>query len=207
MTSLPSLPVRLGGLAALLAGAIFILIQPFHPLDRIESLGTTAMTVTQSFKFVMSVLFLLGVTGLYAHQRKQSGWPGFVGFVLLFASWALQAVFVFANAFVVPQVALVAPEFATSWLGIINGDAATVDLGVLPTLYSLAGGLYLLGGLVFGLASLRAKVFGRWPSLLLMAGAILPVAIGSFIGHPLDRLLAVPVGLALAWLGWELLGD
>ena len=195
------LPLRLSGLAALLAGVIFILIQPFHPADHIDSLGTPAWTITQSLKFVMSVLFLFGVSGLYGRQLRASGWLGLIGFIALFASWALQAAYVFANAFIAPVLVGVAPEFVTSWLGIINGDAATVDLGVLPGLYGVAGMLYLLGGLLFGLATYFAKVFPKAPALLLAVGAVLPIALGPVMAHPLDRLLAVPVGLGLAWLG------
>lgn len=198
------LPIRLAGLAALLAGVIFILIQPFHPADRIDSLTTPAWTATQSLKFVMSVLFLFGVSGLYARQLRESGWLGLAGFIALFGSWALQAAYVFANAFIAPVLVSIAPEFVTSWLGIINGDAATVDLAALPGLYGVAGILYLLGGLLFGLATYFAKVFPKAPALLLAIGAVLPIVLGPVMPHPLDRLLAVPVGLGLAWLGYLL---
>lgn len=203
-TETVSMPVRLAGLAALLAGVIFVAIQPGHPADVPESINTTAWSVIQPIKFVMSILFLLGVTGLYASQVRQTGWLGFAGFLSLFVSWALQAVFVFMGAFLLPNIVELAPEFVASYLGIVSGVEATVELGALPGLYGVAGGLYLLGGLLFGIATFRAGVLPKIPAGLLAVGALLPIATASFVAHPYDRFLALPVGLALAWLGYAL---
>jgi len=197
-------PVRLAGLAALLAGIIFVAIQPGHPPDVPESVHTTAWSIIQPVKFVMSILFLLGVTGLYARQVHESGWLGFAGYLSLFTSWALQSVFVFIGAFLLPVLVELAPGFVASYLGIVSGVEATVELGALPGLYGAAGGLYLLGGLLFGIASFRAGVLPKVPSALLALGSVLPLATASFVAHPYDRFLALPVGLALAWLGYAL---
>ncbi len=202
MTTATSMPVRLAGLAALLAGVIFVAIQPGHPADVPASVSTTAWSIIQPIKFVMSILFLLGVTGLYARQVRESGWLGFAGFLSLFVSWALQAVFVFMGAFLLPNLVDLAPEFVASYLGIVSGVEATVELGALPGLYGVAGGLYLLGGLLFGIATFRANVLPKFPAGLLAIGALLPIATASIVAHPYDRFLALPVGLALAWLGF-----
>jgi hypothetical protein len=62
----------------------------------------------------------------------------------------------------------------------------------------------VLGGLLFGIATLRAGVLPRWAAGLLAVGAVLPILLSSLVPHPLDRIFAVPVGLALAWLGYAL---
>jgi hypothetical protein len=63
--------------------------------------------------------------------------------------------------------------------------------------------LYLLGGLVFGIATLRARVLPRWPSGLLAIAAVLtPTA--ALLPHAIQRLAAIPVALAIAWLGYAL---
>lgn len=204
MTETVALPVRLAGLAALLAGVIFVAIQPGHPADVPESVSTTAWSIIQSLKFGMSILFLLGVAGLYARQLRQTGWLGFAGFLSLFFSWVLQAAFIFPAAFVLPNIVESAPEFTASYLGIVSGVEATAELGALPGLYGVAGVLYLLGGLLFGIATIRAGVFPKTPAVILAAGALLPIATASFISHPADRWLALPVGLALAWMGCSL---
>src|SRR5215210_6257165 len=66
-------------------------------------------------------------------------------------------------------------------------------------------GAYLLGGLLFGIATLRAGILPRWAAGLLAVGIVFPL-LGLLlqVQHPYDRIFAVPVGLALAWLGYAL---
>jgi membrane protein implicated in regulation of membrane protease activity len=61
----------------------------------------------------------------------------------------------------------------------------------------------MLGGLLFGIATLRAGILPRWPAgLLAVAAAVTPTA--ALLPHEIQRLAAMPVGLALAWLGYAL---
>ena len=196
--------VRWAGLSAVAAGIVFAGIQPIHPPDVLASVTTRTWVVLQSLKTAMCFLFLLGLTGIYARQAQEAGWLGLAGFLLFSLSWALQTGFVFAEAFLLPQLATAAPAFVDSFLGIINGSAGAMDIGLLPTLYTAAGILYLLGGLLFGVATFRAAVLPRWAGGLLAVGTVLPLLGSSFGAHPFDRLFAVPVGLAVAWLGYAL---
>jgi hypothetical protein len=63
---------------------------------------------------------------------------------------------------------------------------------------------YVLGGLLFGIATLRAGILPRWAANLLAFATVSPLLLASLLPHPLDRILAVPMGLALAWLGYAL---
>jgi hypothetical protein len=84
------------------------------------------------------------------------------------------------------------------------GRPSEVDLGVLPLIYNLLVGVpYMLGGLLFGVATFRAGILPRWPAGLLAVAAILTPA-AALLPHAQQRLAAVPVGLALAWLGYAL---
>jgi hypothetical protein len=124
--------------------------------------------------------------------------------VLLFGlSWALQTGFVFAETFVLPLLATAVPEFVDGVLGISHGRASAVDLGALPALYALVGILYMLGGLVFGIATFRAGVLPRRADALLAVTATL-TPLAALLPHHIQRLAAVPMGLALAWLGFAL---
>jgi hypothetical protein len=88
-------------------------------------------------------------------------------------------------------------------LGISYGHTGGVDLGVLPTLYSVVGISYMLGGLLFGIATFRAGVLPRLPAALLaIAAALTPLA--ALLPHAEQRYAAIPVALALAWLGYAL---
>lgn len=201
----PSAPnlIRLTGLAAVAAGVIFAGIQPIHPPDALSSVTTQAWGIITPLKVVMCLLFLLGWTGLYASQVKAAGWLGLAGFLLLSLCWALQAGFIFAEAFIVPLLATAAPSFVDGYLGIAAGRASDVNLGVLPALFTLVGILYVLGGLLFGIALFRARILPRWPAVLLAAGSALTPAAALF-PHQIQRFAAIPVGVAAVALGYAL---
>jgi hypothetical protein len=197
--------IRWTGLAAMAAGIIFAGIQPIHPADELASVTTGAWTIITSFKTAMCLLFLLGITGIYARQANKAGWLGLAGFLLLIVSWWLQTAFVFAEAYIFPVLATTAPQFVDGALGTIaRSQASDVNLGALPMIYSLGVGVpYMLGGLLFGIATFRAGILPRWPAgLLAVAAALTPLA--ALLPHAIQRLAGIPVGLALAWLGYAL---
>ena len=78
-----------------------------------------------------------------------------------------------------------------------------LDLGALPAIYGVVGILYMLGGLLFGIATLRAGILPRRPAGLLAVVALVTPA-ASLLPHEYQRLAGMPVGLALAWLGFAL---
>ncbi|HEU4782022.1 MAG TPA: hypothetical protein VFS83_01650 [Ktedonobacterales bacterium] len=196
--------IRWSGLAAVVAGLIFASIQPIHPPDVVASVTTREWAIITTLKTAMCLLFLLGITGLYARQVNKVGWLGLVGFLVLSLSWAVQTAFVFAEAFIMPPLASTAPQFVDGFLGISYGRASAVSLGALPVLYTtLVGISYMLGGLLFGIAMLRAGILPRWAAgLLAVASALTPLA--ALLPHNIQRLAAIPVALALAWLGYAL---
>ncbi len=196
--------IRWAGLAALVAGIIFAGIQPIHPPDVVASVNTGAWAIITSVKTVMCLLFLIGITGIYARQVEEAGWLGLAGFLLLIVCWWLQTSFVFAEAFIAPPLARTAPGFVDGLLGISYGHTGGIDLGALPAIYSLGIGIpYMLGGLLFGIATLRARVLPRWPAGLLAVAALLTPA-AALLPHAIQRLAAIPVALAIAWLGYAL---
>ena len=196
--------IRGAGLAAMGAGIIYIAIQAIHPLDVLSSVITTQWATTHYLSIVMDLLAMLGIAGLYARQVEKSGWLGLAGYLLLSLFWAFSLALHFIEAFISPVVATVAPKFVEGLLGMVAGQASEITLGALPTVYGILIGVvgYVLGGLLFGIATFRANVLPRWAGALLAIGTLLPVLLSSVIQHPYDRMFAVPVGLALAWLGY-----
>ncbi|PRX69846.1 hypothetical protein B0G52_112206 [Cohnella sp. SGD-V74] len=128
---------------------------------------------------------------------------GLAGFLAFSLFWLASIAFSFIEAFVLPLLTTEAPKFVKGFLGIFGGTDGEVDLGVLPALAPIAGVLYLLGGLLLGIATFRAGVLPRLGAALLAFGAAVTLA-GGIIPHPLDRILAVPMGLAFIWLGYAL---
>lgn len=195
--------IRWAGLAAVAAGLTFAGIQPIHPPDVLASVSTDAWAIITPVKTVMAFLFLLGITGIYARQVNKAGWLGLAGYLLLSVCWAIQLAFIFAEAFILPPLATVAPQFVEGVLAVVSGQPAEGNLGVLPALFALAGIPYMLGGLLFGIATFRSGILSRWAAALLaVASTLTPLA--ALLPHELQRLAAIPVGLAIAWLGFAL---
>jgi hypothetical protein len=156
----------------------------------------------------MDLLALLGIAGVYARQAENSGWLGLAGYLLYSLFWALTFAFHFTEAVIEPALATAAPKYVEGLLGIVSGAPSEISLGAFPAVYAIAGiAGYVLGGLLFGIATFRAGALPRWAGGLLALGAILPLVGSSLVPHPYDRIFAVPVGLALAWLGYALLTE
>lgn len=195
--------LRWTGLAALVAGVIFAGIQPIHPADVLASVTTGTWTIFMSLKLLMCFLFLIGIAGLYVRQAEAAGWVGLVGVMLLIVLWSLQSGFVFTELFVLPPLASTAPQFVESFLSLVNGTTATMDIGALVPAYVVVGLAYMLGGLVFGIATVRAKVLPHWPAILMAVTAVLTPA-AALLPHAIQRYVAIPMGIAFIWLGWAL---
>jgi hypothetical protein len=205
--------IRWAGLAAILAGILYIVIQLIHPPDNLASISTGAMATASYLTVAMALSGLIGIGGIYARQVEKAGWLGLLGFLMLSLFWVATTALNFAEAFILPLLTKDAPKIVEGILGIFAGSASEVNLGVLPALAPIAAGLYIVGGLLLGIATLRAGIatlragiLPRWAAGLLIFGALAPLA-SSLLGHPADRILAVPMGIALAWLGYALLSE
>ena len=201
--------IRWAGLAAMGSGILYITIQAIHPLDVFSSVTTAQWAITHYLSILMDLLAMLGIAGIFARQVEKSGWLGLAGYLLFSGFWALSVALHFIEAFISPVVANVAPKFVEGLLGMVAGHATEINLGALPTVYGLLIGVvgYVLGGFLFGIAIFRAGVLPRWAGGLLAIGTLLPVLLSSVVHHPFDRLFAVPVGLALVWLGYALFSE
>ena len=195
--------IRWAGLSALVAGICFVVLGLLHPPNVLSSVSTTRWTIVHSLAIAMSVFGLLGMIGLYARQVKEAGWLGLAGFLLLSFWLMLVLPFTFFEVFFLPVLATEAPTFAEGFLGILTGAASEINFGVLPALWQLSTVLLLLGGLVFGIATFRAHVLSRWAAGVLAVGCLLSPA-AALLPHEIQPLVAVPIGVGLAWLGYAL---
>jgi hypothetical protein len=195
--------MSLAGLSAMVAGIIFAVVGLIHPPEILSSLTTGTWTIVHSLTIAMSFFGLLGIAGVYARQVEEVGWLGLGGFVLLSLWFVVVTGFTFFEAFILPLLASDSPKFAESFLGIFTGSVGETSVGALATLWSLLGVVYILGGLLFGIATFRAGILSRWAGGLLGLGAVSSPAF-ALVPHALAPLAAVPVGLGLAWLGYAL---
>jgi hypothetical protein len=115
--------------------------------------------------------------------------------------------FSFVEAFILPQLATESPAFVAGFLGMFSGAPSEINLGILPTLWNLSGPMFILGPLLFGIATFRARVLPRWAGALLALTAVL-VPAGALVPPEYQpKLIMVPVGLAVAWLGYALFSE
>jgi hypothetical protein len=199
--------IRWAGLSAVVGGSLFIIMQAIHPPDTLSSVTTSTWALVHYVGVAMCLLTLLGIAGIYARQVKESGWLGLAGVLLFGLMWALTASFQFAEGLIVPLLATEAPKFVEGFVGITSGSPSEVSLGILPAVYSLTSVLYLVGGVLFGIATLRAGVLPRWAGGALAVGTVAPLALSLVLPHEFIRLAAVPVGIALVLLGYALWSD
>ena len=201
----PSNLIRAAGLATMAAGILFIVIQAIHPLDELSSVTTPQWAIVHYLSMAMDIFAMLGITGLYARQVEKSGWLGLAGYLLFSLFWASSLASHFLEAFISPLLATNAPKLAEGLLAVVNGVPSEISLGAFPMVNTIAGiAGYALGGLLFAIAMFRARVMPRWASVLLAVSIVLPFFTQSLVQHPYNRIFAVPVGLALAWLGFAL---
>jgi hypothetical protein len=195
--------LRLAGLSALLGGMCYVLVGIFHPANIPSSVTTTRWEAVHVLACAMSFFGMLGLTGIYARQAVKAGWLGLVGYILLSAWLVLIMGFSFIEAFVLPHIATASPAFVHAWMGMFNGPAGTFDLGPLPAIWTLTGPVYILGGLLFGIATFRAGILPRWAGALLALSTVL-APIAGLLPNASQPKVAIPMGLALAWLGYAL---
>jgi hypothetical protein len=206
MTASASTLMRWAGLSAMAAGLCFIVVGMFHPVNVPASVTTATWANVHIFAVAMGFFGLFGMAGLYARQTEKAGWLGLAGF-LLFSLWlGLMMGLSFVEAFILPRLVTESPEFVAGFLGMFTGVASEIDLGILPTLWNLSGPMYIFGPLLFGIATFRARVFPRWAGGLLVLGAVL-VPVGALVPPEYQPRIMVPVGLALAWLGYALFSE
>jgi len=198
--------MRWAGLSAMLAGLCFIVIGMFHPVNVPSSVTTATWVNVHIFATAIGFFGLFGMVGLHVRQAEKSGWLGLIGFILFTVWMTLVSGFSFLEAFILPRLATESPKFVEAILGMFSGSANGVDLGILPTLWNISGPMYILGPLLFGIATFRARVLPRWAGALLALGAVL-VPVGAVIPPEYQPKIMLPVGLAMVWLGYALFSE
>jgi hypothetical protein len=191
------------GVAAMVAGLIFAVVGLIHPPQIVSSVTTSRWTIVHLLTIVMAFFCLLGIAGIYARQVEKAGWMGLAGYLLLSLWFVVVTGFTFFEALILPLLASDSPKFAESFLGIFTGSVGETSVGALATLWTLVGVVYILGSLLFGIATFRAGILSRWAAALLGLGAASSPAF-ALLPQSFAPLAAVPVGLGLAWLGYSL---
>lgn len=197
---------RLAGLSAIVAGLCFLVIGMFHPVNVLSSVTSATWVNVHIAATALGFFGLLGLAGLYARQVEETGWLGLAGF-LLFGAWmTLVGGMSLVEAFILPRLTTEFPAYVTGIMGMFSSIPSQVDLGALPTLWIIQTPLYILGPLLFGIATFRARVLPRWAGALLILGTVL-IPVGAVVPPAMQPKIMLPVGLAMAWLGYALFSE
>ena len=121
--------------------------------------GTVREAVSSPGYYPVSIINLVGGLILmaawpvaYLYQRRESGRTGFVGFVMVsLCGMALTVGF--------PTILLL----IYPWLAHLNITSHTLNTGpnIFNFFFAISSGLVSIGGIVFGIATIHAKVFTR----------------------------------------------
>ncbi len=174
--------MRLAGLAAVLSGASSVigdLLSLIVDLESTESAATAPYVIVFLLYLLGAVLLLLGLVGLYTSQSEAAGVLGLLGFLVAFLGTALVSGALWFELFITPSLATEAPELAEAELGLA---------GFILSFLSV-----IVGWILFGVATLRARVYPRPAAVLLIVGAVV-----SFVPIPLSGVF---LSVAVAWLG------
>jgi hypothetical protein len=187
--------LRWSGVAALVGGGLLIVSEvlnaalfPAEPGS--EVIATDASWfILQILGLVALLLVALGLVGLYARQAQETGNLGLIAFLMAFSGTLMAFGMLWAEPFLGPFLAHEAPAVMDA------EPTGTFAAGVILSVM-----LYALGWLLFGLASLQARVLPRGAAVLLMVGAVI-----FFILALLELpLWTVVQGAAVAWMGYTL---
>ena len=174
--------IRWGGLAALLAGALFIVEAVAVPF-----IGDVHWAF-HLLDFPAHAFLAVGLVGLYLGQREQErfGWLGTVGVILIVTASVLIALGGLAIVFI--DGVLKAPEEA------LNDIVHPLEL------------LVIIGAVLFGMATMQVNALPSGGALLIIVGALVFFGI-AFAGVGPEWLTSVAVailGAGWAWLGYAL---
>ena len=160
------------------------------------ALSDAAMTPEwRAFLIILDLstaLALLGLIAIYTRQFQVMGKFGLVAFLLAFFGTMMIFGHHWGSTFLTPGLAEETPVF----LDTITADTTTVlAAGVFLSIFLMA-----VGWLLFGLASLRAKILPAGSIWLVMIGALL-ILVLDLLQFDLDKIV---FNLGLVWMGWWL---
>jgi hypothetical protein len=161
--------VRMGAWAAMVSGVAVVvsmllawLVVPYERLSLTEAYLTSSYSVSSGLRLLSLVLLAWGLIGIYTPQSRAAGTFGLWTFVVVFLGTALAVGNVWAEVFVYPTLAQLAPEML-SGAGFGTEAAAYMARGL-----TLSYPLFYLGLVLFGAATFWAGVYPRWIAILLI---------------------------------------
>lgn len=176
--------IRWLGLVAVIGGICKVLFTPLELVwgeDSTPALLIGGLTGTS--------LVILGLIGIYLYQAEKTGVLGFIGFFIISLGniilWGILFISVFVNTVLMePQL------LEQDWPGPID-----------PILIVMMAAIYI-GYIIFGIATLRAKVLPRWTGIVMLLFVLLNFVPLDFIGDYIEVVWGI-FHIGLGWAVWS----
>lgn len=186
---------RLSGIALLLGGVLAAMGTVLQALnDQPLSVGWIPAVL---LVLVGGMIGVFGLPALYVKQANTIKVWGLAGFLLLMLSGQILGI----GDPIIDLVIL--PTLATKAPALLYGSP-------IPALviFLLTGVfLFTIGAILLGILTLRARIFPRWPGVLLIASAVIAF-LGGFLKIPFTESVAVVIlQIALIWFGTALISQ
>jgi hypothetical protein len=195
--------VRAGAWAAMVSGLALVvsmlmewLVVPYERLGHTEAYFTSAYHVSSGLRLFSILLLLWALIGIYGPQSRAAGTFGLWAFVMVFLGTALSAGNTWAEVFVWPTLAQIAPNML-SWPIFATEASSYMSVGL-----NLSFPLFGIGLILFGVATLRAGVYPRWAAVLLIIGIPVTMFLDPTPGSFQESIGQILLGIAVAALGW-----
>ena len=195
--------VRAGAWAAMVSGLALIvsmllawLVVPYERLGQTEAYLTTSYSVSSGLRLLSMVLLVWALIGIYGPQSRAAGTFGLWTFVVVFLGTALAAGNTWAEVFVYPTLAQVAPDML-SGAGFGTEAAAYMARGL-----TFSYPLFFLGLILFAAATFWARVYPRWIAVLLIVSVPVTMFLDPTAGTFQESIGPALWGIAVAAYGF-----
>ena len=194
--------VRMGAWAAMVSGVALVvsmvlawLVVPYEQLGQSEAYLSISYSVSSGLRLLGLVLLGWGLIGIYGPQARAAGTFGLWAFVVVFLCAALAAGNVWAEVFVYPTLAQIAPAMLAG--AGFETEAAYMSAGL-----SISYPLFFLGLILFAAATFRARVYPRWIALLLIVSVPVTMFLDPTAGTFQESIGPALWGVAVAAYGF-----
>jgi hypothetical protein len=181
------------GLALAVSLLMEWLVVPYEQLGS-EAYLTSSYLVSSGLRLLGIVLLLWALIGIYERQSRAAGTFGLWAFVVAFFGTALSAGNTWAEVFIWPTLAQVAPNM-------LSGQATEAS-SYLSAGLTLSFPLFGIGLILFGVATLRAGIYPRWAPVLLIISIPVTMFLDPTPGSFQESIGQILLGIAVAALGW-----
>jgi hypothetical protein len=184
-----------GSLLMLISSVLGAILYPGH-METTQQLVSSTWSLVILLNIIGSLLFVIGLPGMYLRQAGRAGVLGLIGFILFFFGILLQGVtFSTAQVVILPFLAQKAPQL----MGTGSGPRGVFLLLI------ISGFMQIIGTILLCIATMRARVFPRLAGVfLLVSGVAFLLTLGPFLDL-LEVVSFIALTAAFVWCGSRLL--